>query len=64
MENIYANEVIRLALKTKVISNADGFVVKCVEQNKKSGRLPIRLNIITAYLMNFLIELKSGSKGV
>lgn len=64
MENIYTNEVIRLALKTKVISNADDFVVKCVEQNKKSGRLPIRLNIITAYLMNFLIELKSGSKGV
>lgn len=60
MENIFTNDVIRLALKTKVISNADAFVVKCVEQNKKSGRLPIRLNIITAYLMNFLIELKNG----
>ncbi|MBU2492244.1 MAG: hypothetical protein KJ571_06425 [Bacteroidetes bacterium] len=64
MENIFTKEVMRLALKTKVISNADDFVSKCVEQNKKAGRLPIRLNIVTAYLMNFLVDLKNGSRGV
>lgn len=64
MENIFTKEVMRLAIKTRVISNADEFVTKCVEQNKKAGRLPIRLNLVTAYLMNFLVELKNGGRGV
>lgn len=64
MENIYTNEVIRFAQKTKVISKADDFVIKCVEQSKRTGRLPIRLNIVTAYLMNFLVEVKNNGRGV
>lgn len=64
MENIFTKEVMRLAVKTNVISNADDFLANCVEQNKKAGRLPIRLNLVTAYLMNFLVDLKNGSRGV
>ena len=64
MENIFTKEVMRLALKTKVISNSDDFITKCVDLNKKAGRLPIRLNLVTAYLMNFLVELKNSSRGV